>query len=117
MLLSMDLDNQMAIFKIAMKSNLKGVHTPPFIHPFMWQILGLNALLVHAFPEYFKVAKMAPIIVLGSVEDQRAFSTSGFVKGKLQNKLGEHLPLFVQMFTQKLFPYTKVVQIWKDNKH
>ena len=97
-----DLDSQMAMSKMAMKSNSKGVLIPPLIvNPIikLWQILGSNALLVHAFPEYFKVAKMAMTIVLGSVEDERAFSTVGFIKGKLQNKLGEHMPLYVQMFT------------------
>ena len=119
------LDEQMAMFKMALKSNSKPVLQPPFnVNPLtkLWQILGSNALLTHSFPEYFKLAKMAMTIVLGSVEDERAFSTVGFVKGKLRNKLGDHLPLCVQMFTQKFytlknFPYTEVVQIWKDNKH
>ena len=119
------LDEQMAMFKIAMKSNSKPVLLPPFtVNPMtkLWQILGSNALLLHSFPEYFKVAKMAMTIILDSVEDERAFSTVGFVKGKLRNKLGDHLPLYVQMFTQKFytlknFPYTEAVQIWKENKH
>ena len=119
------LDEQMAMFKMAMKSNSKPVLQPPFsVNPLtkLWQILGSNALLTHSFPKYFKLAKMAMTIVLGSVEDERAFSTVGFVKGKLRNKLGDHLPLCVQMFTQKFytlknFLYTEAVQIWKDNKH
>jgi hypothetical protein len=60
---------------------------------------------------------MALTLVLGSVEDERAFSTVSFVKGKLRNKLVEHLPLCVKMFTQKFytlrsFPYQEVVDIW-----
>ncbi|KAG0595418.1 hypothetical protein M758_UG165000 [Ceratodon purpureus] len=125
LLSSADLDSQMAMFKMAMKSNSKGVLTPPFtVNPMtkLWQILGSNALLVYAFPEYFMVSKMAMTIVLGSVEDERAFSTIGFIKDKLRNKLGEHLPLCVQMFTQKFytfknFPYTEAVQTWRANKH
>ena len=92
------LDEQMAMFKMAMKSNSKPVLQPPFIvNPMtkLWQILGSNALLLHSFLEYFKVAKMAMTIVMDSVEDERAFSTVGFVKGKLRNKLGDHLPLYV----------------------
>ena len=82
----------------------------------LWQIPSSNALLKHSFPEYFKLANMAITIVLGSMQDKRAFSIVGFVKGKLQNKLGDHFPLCVQMFTQKFytlknFPYIEVVQI------
>ena len=119
------LDEQMVMFKMAMKSNSKPILQPPFsVNPLtkLWQSLGSNALLIHSFPEYFKLAKMAMTIVLGSVEDERAFSIVGFVKGKLRSKLGDHLPLSVQMFTHKFFslknfPYIEVVQIWKDNKH
>ena len=65
---------------------------------------------------------MAMTIVLGSIENERAFSSVEFVKGKLRNKLGDHLPLCVQMFTQKFytlknFLYIEVVWIWKENKH
>ena len=49
------------------------------------------------------MAKMAMTIVLDSIEDEGAFSTVGFVKGKSRNKLGDHLPLCVQMFTQKFY--------------
>jgi hypothetical protein len=46
----------------------------------------------------------------------------GFIKEKLQNKLVEHLPLFVKMFTQKFytlrsFSYQEAVDIWKVQKH
>jgi hypothetical protein len=81
-----------------------------------------NSLLRHAFPVYFRLATMALTLVLGSVEDERAFSTMGFIKEKLQNKLVEHLPLFVKMFTQKFytlrsFSYQEAVDIWKVQKH
>ena len=61
----------------------------------LWQILESNALLTHSFPEYFKLANMAMTIVLDSVEDERAFSTVCFMKGKVRNKLGDHLSLCV----------------------
>jgi hypothetical protein len=88
----------------------------------IWQIIGANGLLRHAFPEYFKLATMALTLVLGSVEDEKAFSIVSFVKGKLRNKLVEHLPLCVKMFTQKFytlrsFPYQEAVDIWKVQKH
>ena len=61
-------------------------------------VLGSNALLTHSFPQYFNLANMAMIIVLGSVEDERAFSTVGFVKGKLRNNFSlEILMLFLSL--------------------
>ena len=92
------LDEEMAMFKMAMKSKSKLVFQPLFIvNPMtkLWQILGSNTLLVHSFLEYFKIVKMAMTIVLGFVEDERAFFTIGFVKGKLKNKLGDYLPMCV----------------------
>jgi hypothetical protein len=38
-----------------------------------------------------KVANIAVTVVLGSVEDERTFSTLKFMKSKLQNRLGGHL--------------------------
>jgi hypothetical protein len=35
----------------------------------LWQIIGANFFLRHAFLEYFRLATMALILVLGSVED------------------------------------------------
>ena len=113
------LDEQMAMFKMAMKSNSKLVLRPSFIvNPMtkLWQILGSNALLTHSFPKYLKLANMAMIIVLDLVEDEQAFSIVGFVKGKLQNKLANHLLLCVQMFTHKFYTlknffYTEAGQI------
>ena len=61
----------------------------------LWQILGSNALLIHSFLEYFKVAKKVMTIALGFVKDDRAFSIVGFVNGKLINKLSDHLPLCI----------------------
>ena len=46
-------DEQMAMFKMAMKSNSKLVLQPPFtVNPMtkLWQILRSNALLLHSFP-------------------------------------------------------------------
>lgn len=47
--------------------------------------------------------EIAMVIVLGSVEDERALSTDSFVKSKARNKLSQHLPLCVQMFTSKFY--------------
>ena len=104
-----------------MLNHSKLIMQPPYhlnLATKIWQIIGANGLLRHAFPEYFKPAIMLLTLVLGFVEDERAFSTVNFVKGKLQNKLVEHLPLCVKMFIHKSytlcsFPYQEAVDIWK----
>jgi hypothetical protein len=42
-------------------------------------------------------------MVLGSVEDERCFSTLSFVKSKLKNKLTTHLDLVVWMYVEFVF--------------
>jgi hypothetical protein len=119
------LDEQSCMFKMSMSSQSKLMMQPSHhLNPAtkIWQIMGANGLLRHAFPEYFKLATMALILMLGSIEDEKAFLTVSFVKSKLRNKLVEHLPLCVKMFTQKFytlrsFPYQEAVDIWKVQKH
>jgi hypothetical protein len=75
----------------------------------LWQIMGANSLLQHVFLEYFKLVNMALTLVLGFVEDERTFSIVGFVKGKLQNKLVKHLPLYVKMFNQIFYTFRSFI--------
>jgi hypothetical protein len=119
------LDKQSCMFHMSMLNQSKLVMQPLY-HlnraTKIWQIMGANGLLQHAFPEYFKLVTMALILVPRSVEDERAFSTISFIKRKLQNKLVEYLPLCVKMFTQNFytlrsFSYQEVVDIWKVQKH
>jgi len=49
------------------------------------------------------VVEIGCCIVLGSVEDERTFSTLKFLKSYQRNHLGKHLPLIVRMFEQKYF--------------
>jgi hypothetical protein len=53
---------------------------------------------------------MIVVHVLGSVQDERCFSTLSFLKSKLHNSLDQHLELVVGMYLQQLytlqdFPY------------
>jgi hypothetical protein len=62
------------------------------------------------FPEYVKLVELAMVQIIGSMEDERCFSTLAFMKSKLQNRLTTHLPLVVRMFAQQFytlqsFPY------------
>ncbi len=57
-----------------------------------------------------KLAEIAMVSVLKSIEDERTSSTFAFMKDKLHNRLGPHLdtivPMFAQEFyTQESFPY------------
>ena len=60
------------------------------------------------------------MLVPGSVEEERTFSTMGFIKDKLRNRLGEqHLNTVVSLKTQQLydlstFPFKKAISVW-DN--
>jgi hypothetical protein len=60
--------------------------------------------------EYFKVVDIDIAQMIGSVEDERCFSTLAFTKSKLRNRFNDHLDLVVYMFAQKFynlenFPY------------
>lgn len=46
---------------------------------------------------------MAVVMVLGSVEDERTFSSVKFLKSPLRNSLDAHLNLVVGMYSQKMF--------------
>ena len=60
------------------------------------------------------------VAVLGSIEDERTFSTLSFMKNKLKNRLNVHLPLAVAMHPQEFytltdFPYNAAYDDWKKN--
>jgi hypothetical protein len=51
-----------------------------------------------------KLAKIAIVLVLGSMEKKFTFSTLAFMKKKIMdNCLGQHLDARVHMFTQEIF--------------
>ena len=64
----------------------------------LWVKVGQNALMLNRLSEFIKVAKLAIIAVLGSIEDERTFSTLGFMKSKIRNHLGIHLQTYVKVF-------------------
>jgi hypothetical protein len=84
-----------------MKSNATNCLDPPFdMNPLtrMWCLVRTSCILVTDFPKYVKLAKLVMVQVVGSVEDERCFSTLAFMKSKFHNKLTTHLPLIVHMF-------------------
>jgi hypothetical protein len=118
------LESEQPLFKMAMVSNSAWAmeKPPPGFNPHipilnpltkLWKQLDANS-----FPEYIKLAEIAMVHVLGSVEDERAFSSLTFLKDKLRNRLdGDHLGIVVGMhgqsvYTLETFPYDDCFKQW-----
>jgi hypothetical protein len=46
----------------------------------LWHTISSSRILCHNLPKYFKLAKIGSILVLGTMEDERCFSTLNFLK-------------------------------------
>lgn len=61
-----------------------------------------------------KLAKVAMIQVMSSVEDKQIFSNLNFIKSRIHNQLIEHLALCAHVWaiflTIQNFPYNEVVR-------
>jgi hypothetical protein len=84
----------------------------------LWRMIDGNTMLRYGLSEYLKLAEVAIVLVLGSVEDERTFSTLSFMKDKLHNQLQSHLPMVVTMHGQTFFDinnflYDQAYQEWK----
>jgi hypothetical protein len=88
-----------------MASNSLAMLEPPFdVNPVsrLWRMLDANIALAGQFPEYIKLAQIALVHVLGSVEDERCFSSLTFLKDKLRSRLAsDHLSVVMGMFGQQ----------------
>jgi hypothetical protein len=113
------LEVQQPLFKLAILSNAQAaMESLDTLNPLtrLWQMLDANTALAKSFSEYVKLAQIAMIHVLGSVDDERCFSSLNFLKDKLRNRLDEsHLLVVVGMhgqnvFSLKDFPYEKCFQ-------
>jgi DNA primase large subunit len=113
---------QTSLFKLTMKSHAKAAMEEPRDRNLvtkLWEKIGNNALMLNRLSEFFKVAEIAVTAVLGSIEDEWTFSTLGFMKSKLQNRLGGHLDICVKFFSQPFFtlanfPYADAIAFWSD---
>jgi hypothetical protein len=85
-----------------------GSSTVPVLNPLtrIWRLLDGNLTLNKCFPEFIKLAEIAMIHVLGSVEDERTFSSLNFLKDRLWNRLDMHSRSLLACMVNK---YTK----WK----
>ena len=120
MLDSFLLDSEQPLFKMAMMANARAamdmlaINGPShqFVNPLtkLWRVLDANSSLGKNFGEYVKLAQIAMIHVLGSVEDECTFSALNFLKDRLRNRLDKHLGVVVGMHAQSVyslrnFPY------------
>jgi hypothetical protein len=84
----------------------------------LWRIIDASSMLCHGFSKYLKLAEIAIVLVLGSMEDERTFSTLSFMKDRVRNRLETHLPMVVTMHSQSFydidsFPYGLAYSEWK----
>ena len=115
---------QMSLFKLTMKSHAHAaMEEPRDENPLtkVWVRIGQNTLMLSRLLEYIKVAEIAIAVVLGSVEDERTFSTLSFMKSKLRNRLGGHMDTCVKLFSQSFFtletfPITKAISSWREER-
>jgi hypothetical protein len=87
------LEVEQPLFKVAMLNNAKaamelpplGSPPSPMVNPLtkIWRLFDANSTLSKCFLEYFKLAEIAVVHVLGSVEDERTFSSLSFLKDKI----------------------------------
>jgi hypothetical protein len=90
------LNFQANMFKMTMMRNCHAAMVCPLeVIPLtaIWRTINRNAMLTHNISEYLKVAEIACVQVLGSVEDERTFSTLSFIKNRLRNRLIVNLEL------------------------
>ena len=90
------LDLQSFFFKLIMSHNAMVVMAEtndlnPVIR--MWLKVAVSSFLSHKLSEFIKLAEMATVQIIGSVEDERTFSNLIFVKSKVRNRLTSHLDL------------------------
>jgi hypothetical protein len=84
----------------------------------LWKKLAASNYTKQYLSEWFKVAEIAVITVIGSVEDERMFSTLGWLKSKVRNRLNAHLDCTLRLYSQpwwgvSTFPYKAAVDHWE----
>ena len=69
-------------------------------------------------PEWFKLAQIALLMIVGSAEDERTFSALNFIMSDLRSRLETpHLTVAVRLFlcrsfTVRNFPYDEAMEHW-----
>jgi hypothetical protein len=102
MLDGMALDSQGHMFVQTMKNNCINIlemDKKKDCNPLwrLWLRLGANELFMMKMLKWFKFVEICMLQVLGSLEDERCFSTFSFMKNKVHNRLNMHLDMCVKM--------------------
>ena len=83
------LDLQWSFFKLTMKHNAAYVMVERNdVNPItcLWLKVAASSIILSVkLNEYLKLAELATVQILGSVEDERTFSNLTFMKSKLRN--------------------------------
>jgi hypothetical protein len=119
---STTLDMQTTLFRHMMKEQASKVMKKPIdVSSFtrLWRSVDANSYLRHVLSEWLIVAKIAVVIVLGSVQDERTFGMVSFMKNRLRNRLSTNLGLVVRFKSQRFFsldtfPYDSAYKSWRD---
>jgi hypothetical protein len=116
------LDMQTTLLKQLMKEQASKVMQKPIdVNPVtrLWRSIDAKSFLRHSLSKWLIVAEIAIVMVLGSVEDERKFSTVSFMKNRLRNCLSSNLGLVVGFKSQKFFdiesfPYDAAFESWRN---
>jgi hypothetical protein len=121
------LEDQVSIFKSAMINNSPLVMQSEEVRKsnplsLLWIKLSASNYFSGYMSEWFKVAKLAVVTVIGSVEDERTFSILSWMKSKVRNRLNAHLDCTIRLYSQpwwtvKTFPYEAAIAHWEHEKN
>jgi hypothetical protein len=83
----------------------------------MWQKITVSPLIADSISEFVCVSQIYAVLPVGSIDDERAFSSLTFLKNDTRNRLDVDLPTVMIMFCQDLFdvgtfPYDRVFTDW-----
>jgi hypothetical protein len=118
------LDNEASLFKSTMLNFSAPVMASADIETenplsVVWDRISASTYLSNSLHAFGKVAKIAVVTVLTSVEDERTFSTLSWMKSKVRNRLNGHLDCTLRVFSQPWFsvtnfPYQQAVDHWES---
>ncbi|KAH7314796.1 hypothetical protein KP509_21G020700 [Ceratopteris richardii] len=84
----------------------------------LWKKLDISPFLKESMSEYFKVANLCLTMILGSIEDERLWSSLTFIRNATRNRLNKNLDTCLRFFVSKsdleTFPFEEAYAIWKS---
>ena len=85
-----------------------------------WRSMQLGEMASRSILEYLKMAQIILVLVPSSVEDERTFSTWGFIQNDLRSRMKDgHLNDCMRLYKQpwwdlETFPYEKALDVWHE---